>query len=81
MDQKKEIQINDEIIKKTICKKEFYCLSGNINNICRVELNVENKIYFVKCIEDKPCNHRRSFGYSFLCLCPVRKEIFNLYGI
>ncbi len=80
MDQKMDIQINNEILKKTTCKKGFSCLSGNKNEICKVELNVEDKIHFVKCINNDPCNHRRSFGYSFVCLCPVRKEIFNKYG-
>ena len=26
-------------------------------------------------------NYRISFGYSFVCICPVRKELFNRYNI
>ncbi len=82
MKQKTGMQISDEIIKNTTkCKKKFSCLSGERNNLCNVELNIEDKIYFVKCMNNKHCEYRIAFGYSFVCLCPVRKELFKLYNI
>jgi hypothetical protein len=82
MNQKTAVKINEEIIKNTSkCKKDFSCLSGLRNNLCQVELNVGDKIHFVKCMSNEPCDYRISFGYSFVCLCPVRKELFNRYNI
>jgi len=71
----------DEDISKTAgkCKKNLSCLSGN--DICEVELCVDGKIHFIKCMNLEPCHYRIPFGYSFVCNCPVRTAIFNLYGI
>ncbi len=78
---KTDIQISETIKNATKCRKGFSCLNGNRENMCKVELNIGDKIHFVKCIDDKPCDHRVPFGYSFVCLCPVRKELFNRYNI
>lgn len=74
MEQKTVIKINEDILKKTTrCKKDFSCLSGEME-LCRVELCVDNKIHFIKCVSDEPCSYKIPFGYSFVCICPVRKE-------
>jgi hypothetical protein len=77
-----EFQINEDILKNTTkCTTNFSCLSGNRTDLCKVEYNVDDKIHFVNCIGSKPCNYRIPFGYSFICQCPVRKEIYNRYKI
>ncbi|MFZ3059066.1 MAG: hypothetical protein WA102_04925 [Candidatus Methanoperedens sp.] len=82
MGQKTGIRVNEEILKNTTkCRKDFSCLSGKRNDICRVELAVNDKIHFVKCLSDEPCDYKKSFGYSFICICPVRKELYNMYNI
>ena len=82
MDQKTEIKINPEILKNTTkCRKDFSCLSGKRTDLCKVELSVKDKIHFVICLNDEPCNYKISFGYSFVCRCPVRKELYNRYNI
>ncbi len=82
MPQKTVIQISEEILKKTDrCRKNFACLSGEGTELCKVELCVEDKIHFIKCMDRKPCGYRIPFGYSYVCICPVRKELFNLYKI
>ena len=74
------IKIDEDILKSaTRCKKNLFCLSGN--DICKVEYCVDGKIHFIKCMNLDPCNYRISFGYSFVCNCPVRKELFNRYKI
>ena len=78
----KETRITEETLKMADkCRKNHSCLSGQRDDLCEVELNVENKIHFVKCLGNEPCPYRISFGYSFVCLCPVRKELFNRYNI
>lgn len=82
MDQKTEIKIDEEILKNTTkCRKEFSCLSGKRTDLCKVELSVKDKIHFVKCLSDEPCDYKISFGYSFVCRCPARKELYNRYNI
>ena len=81
MDQKTIIKINEDVIKKTTkCKKNISCLSSG-RELCQVELCVENKIHFIKCKSDEFCNYRVPFGYSHVCVCPVRKELYNVYKI
>ena len=73
--------VDDNIIKGTTkCKKKFSCLSGE-TTLCSVELCIENKIHFIKCVSKESCNYRISFGFSYVCNCPVRKEIYNKYKI
>jgi hypothetical protein len=82
MDGSNKIKISEDTLKKAgKCKKNYSCLSGKRDDICKVELNVEDKIHFVKCMSIEPCTYRISFGYSYVCLCPIRKELYNRYNI
>ncbi len=81
MEQKTAIKINEEILKNTTrCKKDYSCLSGE-RSLCMIELSVDGKIHFIRCVNNEPCSYRVPFGYSFVCTCPVRKELHNRYGI
>lgn len=80
-DIKMDTKISKDVINNTTrCKKNFSCLSGE-NPICRVELCVDDKIHFIKCANNEPCSYKIPFGYSFVCICPVRKELHNKYNI
>jgi hypothetical protein len=82
MNGSKEIGISEDSLKNAgKCKKNHSCLSGQRYDLCKVELNVDDKIHFVKCMNNEPCSYRISFGYSYVCLCPVRKELFDRYNI
>ncbi len=75
------IKVDDNIIQKTTkCRKNFSCLSGE-NPFCTVESCIEKEIHFIKCFSNEPCNYRVHFGYSYVCICPVRKELYNRYKI
>ena len=75
------IKVDDDIIQQTTkCGKNFSCLSGE-KPICSVELCIDNKIHFIKCVSNKSCSYRVPFGYSDVCTCPVRKELYNRYKI
>ncbi len=81
MEQKMVFKIDEDVLKNaTKCKKDFSCLSGE-KELCRVELCVDNKIHFIKCVDNIPCSYRIPFGYSYVCICPVRKELHNQYRI
>jgi hypothetical protein len=65
----------------TKCKKENSCLSKERKDLCRVEHCVEGEIHFIECLNKKPCDYQKSFGSSFYCSCPTRKELYNKYKI
>ena len=74
--------VSDETKQKTTnCKKDFACLNGNGSNLCAVEHCVDGKVHFIRCIDQSSCSYRSSFGNGFYCDCPIRKELYNKYGI
>ncbi len=75
------MDINKEILKRTTkCEKDFNCLKDEKHVYCKVERCVSDKVHFIQCLIDGYCIYRMSFGESFICNCPTRKEIFNKYG-
>ena len=75
------MEIDKELLEKTTdCNKDFACLNNDKHICCKVEHCVNNKVHFVKCL-DNYCSYRMSYGYSDICNCPIRKEIFNKYNI
>ena len=74
------MEIEKEILDKTVhCKKDFDCIKNN-NICCKVESCIDKKVHFVRCSEENACNYRISFGHSYICTCPTRIEIYNKYG-
>jgi hypothetical protein len=66
----------------TECTKELKCLEVNKQKLCPVEKCIEGKIHFIKCLDDNDCYYRNKLDSLYsTCTCPVRKEIFNKYGI
>lgn len=77
-----KLQVSDQTLKTTIyCEKEFSCLKGNRNDLCRVERCVNEKVYFITCLNEGYCSYRHTFGPSYFCSCPTRQEIFDKYKI
>jgi hypothetical protein len=77
-----KIELSDEIIRKAgKCEKNFRCLSGESEKLCRVLCFIKDDIYFVKCMEDPDCVYLESFEKTKICNCPVRKEIYKRYKV
>ncbi len=75
-------KIDKKIIEQaTLCRKRFSCLQNDGEEICRVKQCVDDKVMFIECDNDFYCSYLKSFGESKYCNCPVRKEIFNTYGV
>lgn len=75
------MEICRETIKLTIkCNHDFICLD-NSNFCCKVKDCISNEVHFVDRATNKICPYAVPFGYAFICNCPVRKEIFNRYGV
>jgi hypothetical protein len=79
-------EIDKSIINETQkCRQDFSCLAGSKECLCEVEDSFsnknKNKINFIKLSCEGICDYRMSFGYSNICNCPVRKEIYRLYHV
>ena len=64
-----------EIIGKMECRKGFKCCEEDFTNVCKAkDVGMDS---FLKCLEENPqqCEFAMSFGYSYLCKCPLRINI------
>jgi hypothetical protein len=46
---------------------------------CEVD-NLVNEVLFVRAFHAFLCYQRTSFGASYICRCPTRKEIYQRHG-
>ena len=65
----------------TDCDDNFDCIRNSNHVYCKVENCVDNKVHFIKCLNENYCPYRMLFGHSYICNCPTRKEIYNKFGI
>lgn len=75
--------VSEDVIKKaTKCGSNFSCLSGEEVCLCEIEDFAGDKLHFIKPGNATgECNYRMGFGFSYLCNCPVRKEIYKQYRV
>ena len=74
--------IDEEIKQKSDrCRDGFSCLKGENNCLCEVESFINNKLLFIKPDKGGVCEYKTSFGYSYYCACPTRKELFYRYKV
>ena len=75
------MEIDENILKTTTkCIDNYECLK-NENHPClksKVESYSIGKVIFINCIKTD-CHYKMDYGYSTICNCPVRIEIFNKY--
>lgn len=67
----------EKIIKDMNCPKNFVCYKSGFENLCSTrDIGLES---FIKCLEENPgeCIFSLSFGYSYLCTCPLRIYILR----
>lgn len=77
-----QLKVSEDVLKDTSnCKQGFSCLAGKGDCLCEVEDSSNGMVLFIKpACKSGFCYYRLSFGCSFICNCPVRKEIFNRYN-
>ena len=74
--------INPEIIKETTeYQHDFQCLKKDRKPHCEVESFWVKDVMFVRCPECELCNYKLSYGFSHVCHCPTRKELYRKYKI
>jgi hypothetical protein len=83
MGDRQGIEIETDILNETVkCRGDFSCLSGEKRCLCEVEKglgNNHNTVLFIKPAKEIICDYMISYGYSFICSCPTRIEIYRLY--
>ena len=64
-----------EIMKGMQCNRDFECYKSGIENLCKAGIVGDAKM--VLCLEEKAktCNNGLSYGYSYICKCPLRNYI------
>ena len=74
--------ISEDALKNTTrCEKEFSCLSGDSECLCKVEYCVDDSVLFVGGRVNSTCRYQMSFGDRIICSCPIRKEIYKRWKI
>lgn len=62
----------EEIMQGLKCEKNFSCANSGFEILCKAEdIGLDN---YLECLESDPqeCNFALSFGYRFMCQCPIR---------
>jgi hypothetical protein len=73
--------VSEDTAKSTTkCAKGFSCLYGEGQPFCEVEYAIDDEVLFVK-YTDGACSYWMPFGFSSVCNCPTRREIYNRYRI
>lgn len=65
----------EEIVGVMECPKDFQCCESDFANVCRAkDIGIES---FLECLQENPqlCRFALSFGYGYLCQCPLRVYI------
>ena len=74
--------VPEETIAETQrCEKGFSCLNEGTEDLCQIESCVNGKVHFIKCLSTKSCSYQIHYGDKCICLCPTRKELYNLYHV
>jgi len=73
----------EEHIKKaaTKCRKDFSCLTGNKECLCPVRAINGNHTVQIDGSSANSCKYCFHMEPKIYCLCPVRNELYNRYGI
>jgi hypothetical protein len=75
------MKIDEFILRKTTCRYNFDCLSGDKTRLCKVKAMVGNDMLEVRSKIDIGCGYRIAFGGTTFCTCPTRVEIYNHYDM
>ncbi len=77
-----KFSISKNLRDDTKCKKDFSCLKGKERSFCDIYDSSAGRVHFIRPLNsDTLCSYKMTFGYSFTCNCPVRKDLYNRYGV
>ncbi|UCD35502.1 MAG: hypothetical protein JSU90_01330 [Nitrospiraceae bacterium] len=71
--------IGHEVTSRAVqCGNDYSCLSGAGECLCEVLDALGSEVIFVRPL-NPCCTYMSRFGYSSICHCPARKEIYRRY--
>ena len=78
----KPFKVDGEVRKRTTkCQHNFKCLAAGGCPGCEFDGTCVGDHIFVKMNkENMTCPYAMSFGFSFICQCPTRCEIYRKYN-
>lgn len=69
----------EEAVAITKCQFDFECIKSEFENLCEVGIELDGEVLWcIECFDDNEkigCNNRLSYGYGYLCECPLRQYI------
>jgi len=72
--------IDKKVLKQAEkCPFDLKCQICKKNTICCPENMMGRDVLFIKAKNNDLCPYKMPFGYSHVCLCPARKEIYRKY--
>ncbi len=74
-------EINKDTLKKTTrCAYGFQCLEDEGRKVCPGKNHISGSGLFINDEKRRHCMYFMYFGQGYICNCPVRSELFELYG-
>lgn len=70
-----------EIVRGMQCHRDFECYKSGLENLCKTEIVGDAKL--VECLEEKAktCEYVLSFGFGYICICPLRHYIAKNFNM
>jgi len=63
------------------CRYNYSCLNDSAECFCDIDYKLgDGKVLFLRIDHNVNCQYMLSYGNSFICTCPVRKKIYQLYN-
>jgi hypothetical protein len=76
-----KFEIDEQIVLASDrCREAYSCLKGVEDCLCSVEDELGGRVLFVTEHNSIACPYKMSYGYSHICSCPVRMEIYKRYS-
>lgn len=77
------LQVSAEALGKTKkCQSNFRCLTPETSKMCLIDKSVNgNGLFIKKRKKQKKCSYLLFLGYSHVCNCPIRYEIFERFNM
>ena len=73
--------VNERTIGVTNCPDNFKCLKQANSGMCQVERRLLGDGVFVNGDGREHCDYLTIYGFSFICNCPTRIELYDRYRI
>jgi hypothetical protein len=70
----------EEIMGELRCPKDFKCAKNGFKQLCKARYF--ELVKHLECLEDNPaqCKFALSFGYTYICICPLRAFLAEKIG-